>query len=157
LTAGAVEKSYNLFDPFTKPSLGYAAFATTTYGLDENKTVNSQVIIDTDPFQKGFIFKNGYEFNNSKDTDYSIDIGYGYARSAADKEVAESSLFLGFNYNKKWDRYVFSSNNYYGSGYYPGLKRGSTVFEQRLSRNFEKLSLYAGYSLNIFEPRNIDP
>lgn len=154
--AGAVEKSYNLFDPFTNRSRGFTAFAKSVYGLSEKKTVNSEVIIDTDPFQKGFIFKNGYEFNNT-DTFYSFDLGYGYAMAVADEEVAKSSLFLGFNYRKNWKKYVFTSSNYYGSGYYPGLKKGSTVFEQRLSRNFEKLAVYAGYSLNIFEPRNIDP
>ena len=156
-TAGAVEKSYNLFDPFTNRSRGFTAFAKSVYGLNEEKTVSSEVIMDTDLFQKGFIFKNGYEFHNNTDTFYSFDLGYGYARAEADEEVAKSSLFLGFNYRKNWKKYVFTSSNYYGSGYYPGLKKGSTVFEQRLSRNFEKLAVYAGYSLNIFEPRNIDP
>ncbi|MBW8362025.1 MAG: hypothetical protein K0M56_07565 [Kaistella sp.] len=156
-TAGAVEKSFNLFDPFTNQFRGYSAFAKAIYDVDENKTVNSEAILDTDPFQKGFIFKNGYSFNNNNDTYYSIDLGYGYARAVADKEAAESSLSVDFNYRKNWKKYVFSSNNYFASGYYPGIKRGSTVFEQRLSRNFEKIAVYAAYSLNIFKPRNIDP
>ncbi|MBW8359406.1 MAG: hypothetical protein K0M63_06335 [Weeksellaceae bacterium] len=155
-SAGAVDKSYNLLDPLTKPSQGYSAFARSHFTFDEKKTLSSEVVLDTDPIQKGFIFKNSYEFNN-KDTYYSVDLGYGFARGAVDAEAAESSMAVGFNYRKNWKKYVFNSNNYYSSGYYPGIKRGSTVFEQRLSRNFEKLSVYAGYSLNIFEPKNIDP
>ena len=156
-SAGAVDKSYNIFDPFTGSSRGYSAFARTQYVIDEKKSLTSEAVLDTDPFQKGFIFKNGYEFNNNKDTYYSVDLGYGFARGVVDAEAAESSMSVGFNYRKNWKKYVFNSNNYYSSGYYPGIKRGSTVFEQRLSRNFEKLSVYAGYSLNIFEPKNIDP
>ncbi len=155
--AGAVEKSFNLFDSFSGQSRGYSAFAKSIYGLDENKTLNSEVVMDTDMFQKGFIFKNGYEFNNNTNTYYSVDLGYGFARSVSDAAAAESSLSAGFNYRKSWKKYVFSSNNYYSSGYYPGIRRGSTVFEQRFSRNFEKFAVYGAYSLNIFKPRNIDP
>lgn len=157
LIAGALEKSYNLFDPLKDQSRGYAAYAKSVYAINEEKTVNSELIMDTEPSLKGFIFKNGYEFNKNKDTYYSANIGYGYAISVADEEVAKSSLSIGFDYRKSWKKYIFTSSNYYASGYYPGLKKGTTVFEQRVARNFEKLAVYAGYSLSIFDPRNIDP
>ncbi|WP_246012470.1 hypothetical protein [Chryseobacterium salivictor] len=158
ITAGAVEKSYNIFDPVRLNNLprGYSAFAKTAYHMDEDKTLDSEVILDTDPFQKSFIIKGGYEYNNRKNESYGIDLGYGHTRSVTDENNAQSSVSLGLNYRKTWDKYAFSSTNYHSSGYYPGIKRGSTVSEQRLSRSFEKFSLYGAYSLNIYDPRNIE-
>lgn len=159
ITAGAVEKSYNIFDPVRLNNLprGYSAFAKTAYSMDEDKMVDGEVILDTDPFQKSFIIKSGYQYNNRINESYGIDLGYGHTRSVTDENNAESSVSLGLKYRKTWDKYAFSSANYHSSGYYPGIKRGSTVSEQRLSRSFEKFSLYGAYSLNIYDPKNIEP
>ncbi|ACU08631.1 hypothetical protein FIC_02196 [Flavobacteriaceae bacterium 3519-10] len=159
ITTGAVEKSYNIFDPIRLNNFprGYSAFAKSVHSLGENEKLDGEVVLDTDPFQKSFILKSGYEFNNRKDTSYDIDAGYGYTRSSRDAGDTKSSVSLGFNYRKSWDKYAFSSSNYYSSGYYPGIKRGSTVSEHRISRTFEKFSLYGGYSLNIYNPKNIEP
>ncbi|MGA9213334.1 hypothetical protein [Kaistella sp.] len=159
ITAGAVEKNYNLFDPFQFNYFpqGYSAFAKSTIRLTENKTIDNQLIFDTDFFQKSFIIKNGYAYNNNKDTFYNIDVGYGYVKSSRDNQVTEPSVALGFNYRKIWKEYLLSSNNYYSTGYYPGIKKGSTVLEERLSRSFQKFSVYGGYSMNIYNPKNINP
>ena len=158
ITVGAVEKSYNIFDPIQLNNLarGYSVFAKTAYSLNEHKTLDGEVILDTDSFQKSFIIKSGYTYNNLKDESYDIDLGYGHTQSIINLN-AEPSVSLGFNYRKSWDQYAFSSTNYYSSGYYPGIRRGSTVTEQRLNRSFEKFSLYGAYSLNIYNPKNIEP
>ncbi|MDQ0477958.1 hypothetical protein [Chryseobacterium sp. MDT2-18] len=159
ITAGAVEKNYNLFDPFRLNYFprGYSVFAKSSIRFNENGTTDHQLILDTDSFQRSFIIKNGYTYNNKKDTFYNFDFGYGYTASETDQQVAEPSAALGFNYRKNWKQYTLSSNNYYSTGFYPGIKKGNTVFEERLARSFEKFSLYGGYSLNIYNPKNINP
>lgn len=159
ITAGAVEKSYDLFEPFQLNYFprGYSAFVKSTISLNEKKTIDNQLILDTDSFQKSFIIKNGYAYNNKKDTFYDFDFGYGYIISTTDNQVTEPSVALGFNYRKNWKKYTLSSNNYYSTGYYPGIKKGSTVFEERLSRSFKKFSLFGAYNLSIYNPKNINP
>lgn len=159
VSTGFVEKSYNIFDPIQLNNFprGYSAFAKSTHNIAEHKILDGEVVIDTDPFQKSLIIKSGYTFNNLKDEAYEIDLGYGHTRSITDTDRTESSGSVGFNYRKSWKKYAFSSTNYYSGGYYPGIKRGSTVLEQRLNRTFEKLSLYGAYSLNIYNPKNIEP
>ena len=159
INAGIIEKTYNLFDPFhLNYSLrGYSTFATAAIAFNEKITTNHQFVYDTDSSQRSFIIKNGYTYNNRKNTFYNFDFGYGYTLSEIDHQSTVHSAALGFNYRKNWKQYILSSNNYYSTGYYPGIKKGNTVFEERISRSFEKFSLYVGYNLNIYNPKSIDP
>ncbi|TXF77809.1 hypothetical protein FUA25_05175 [Chryseobacterium sp.] len=156
---GVLEKNYNLLDPLPlhNSPRGYAAYAQSSYSFDEKRILESAAVIDNDPFQKSLIIKNSYQYNKENNTVYSVDLGYGYAQSPTIPENAKPSVALGLTYYKKWNRYIFSSNNFYSSGYYPGIKKGSTVFEQRISREFDKFSLFGNYNLNVYEPKNIDP
>lgn len=159
ITAGIVEKSYSLLDPFewNRFPRGSTAFTRATVRLSDYKLLNHQVIFDTDPFQRSFIIKNGYAYTNKKNTAYNFDVGYGYITSTSNSDLSKPSGALGFNYNKNWKRFTLSSNNYYSTGYYPGLKKGALLLEERLSRSFKNFSLYGSYSLNVYNPQDINP
>lgn len=157
ITTGFVEKSFNIFDPlrFNNFPRGYSAFTKSQHNIDQYRKIDAEVVLDSDPYQKGAIVKGGYAFNNFKDKAYEIDLGLGQARSTTDVRSAESSVSLGFNYRKNWDKFSFSSTNYYSSGYYPGIRHGSTVTEQRLTKSFKNFSMFGGYSLHIYNPKNV--
>ena len=159
ITAGAVEKSYNIFDPFQLSYFprGYSAFAKTVHQITAREKLDGEVIWDTDPFQKSFIVKGGYSFSNQKNTVYDIDLAYGQTRAVSNPDVMEPSLAAGFNFRKNWDKFTFSSANYYSTGYYPGIRRGSAVSEQRVSRSYDKFSVYGAYGFNRYNPQNIEP
>ncbi|QFG52444.1 hypothetical protein F7R58_02330 [Chryseobacterium sp.] len=159
ISAGVVEKSFNLFEPVRVNNFprGYSAFARANYALNGYQSLDGEAIWDTDIFQRSFILKTGYTYSNKKDKSFDVDLGYGYARSVSHSDVAEPSLSAGLNYRKNWKNYSFTSSNSYSSGYYPGIRRGSTVLEQRLFRSFDKFTLYGAYGLNHYNPKNIDP
>lgn len=159
LTTGFIEKSYNIFDPISLRNFprGNAAFAKSTHAIGENKILDGEVILDTEPYHKSLLVKGGYAYSNLKDVAYDVDLGFGITRTTSIVENSKPSVSLGFNYRKSWEKYTFSSTNYFSSGYYPGNKRGSSVLEQRLIRTFDDFSLYGAYSLNIYDPKYIDP
>lgn len=159
LRVGAVEKSYNLIDPlsFNNSSRGYSTYAKSSISLNEKESIDNSVILDNDPYQRSFMLMNEYHYNNNKQTSYDIKFGYGYASTKSEISHSESSIAAGFNLNTSFDKYTLSSNNYYSSSYYPGIRKGNTIFEERLFRNFDKFTLWTGYSLNNYNPKSIDP
>ncbi len=155
---GAVEKSYNLFDPldFKNSPRGYTAFTTTTTELTKNTRIENDLVFDQDPLSNNFLINTNYLYNNEK-TQYGIVLGYGNSKSTDESGQQENSMAVGFNYRTQWKDYSFYSDNYYSSGYYPGIRKGSTTINQRIGRRFEKSSVWAQYSFNRYEPKNINP
>lgn len=155
---GVLEKNYNLFDAmqFSGSPRGYAAYAKSVLGLDDKRTAESEVVLESDAFQRSLLFRNSYQFGNET-TNYDVNLGYGYTRSVTDPTRDASSLAAGFNYRKSWKNFYLSSNNYYADGYYPGIKKGSASFEQRVTRQFNHFSLSGAYTAQRYRPQHIDP
>ena len=119
--------------------------------------MDNSIVLDNDPYQRSFILMNEYHYNNNKQTFYDVRLGYGYTSSKGEVSNTASSIAAGLNLNTSFGKYTLSSNNYYSSSYYPGIRKGNTVFEERLFRNFTKFNLWLGYSLNNYNPKSIDP
>ncbi|MET7035021.1 COG1470 family protein [Elizabethkingia miricola] len=159
IRVGAVEKSYNLIDPLdlNNSSRGYSTYAKSSISLNEKESLDNSVILDNDPYQRSFILMNEYHYNNNKQTYYDLRLGYGYTSTKGEVSHTASSVAAGLNLNTSFNKYTFSSNNYYSSSYYPGIRKGNTVFEERLFKNFDKFNIWVGYSLNNYNPKSIDP
>lgn len=158
IRVGAVEKSYNLIDPLdlNNSLRGYSSYAKSSVSLNEKVSLDNSIVLDNDPYQRSFILMNEYHYNN-KQTFYDVRLGYGYTSSKGEVWNTASSIAAGLNLNTSFGKYTLSSNNYYSSSYYPGIRKGNTVFEERLFRNFTKFNLWLGYSLNNYNPKSIDP
>lgn len=158
IRVGAVEKSYNLIDPLdlNNSLRGYSSYAKSSVSLNEKVSLDNSIILDNDPYQRSFILMNEYHYNN-KQTFYDVRLGYGYTSSKGEVSNTASSIAAGLNLNTSFGKYTLSSNNYYSSSHYPGIRKGNTVFEERLFRNFTKFNLWLGYSLNNYNPKSIDP
>lgn len=159
IRVGAVEKSYNLIDPLdlNNSLRGYSSYAKSSVSLNEKVSLDNSIILDNDPYQRSFILMNEYHYNNNKQTFYDVRLAYGYTSSKGEVSNTASSIAAGLNLNTSFGKYTLSSNNYYSSSYYPGIRKGNTVFEERLFRNFTKFNLWLGYSLNNYNPKSIDP
>lgn len=155
---GAVEKSYNLFDPldFKNSPRGYTAFATTSTDLTENTRIENDLVFDQDPISNNFLINTSYFYNTEK-TKYGIVLGYGNSKSTDESGEQANSIAAGFQYSTQWKDYTFYSDNYYSSGYYPGIRKGSTTFNQRIGRRFKDTSVWGQYSFNRYEPKNVNP
>lgn len=155
---GVAEKSFNLVDPFNaEMKRGYTAFAKSTLQINDKFTLNNEFIFDTDKEQNNIIFKNGLEWNNKNNTVHKFDISYGNSEINNHFNLEKSSLAVAWMYLKNWKNWSWSSNNFYSSKYYPGLKRGATMIEQRLARNFGKMSFYTSGSYNAYDPQELNP
>jgi len=155
---GALEKSYDLFAPLSlrDSPRGYSSFATVTRYLAPNARIESDLIFDQDPYASNMLFNTEYIHEGTK-SQYHLSAAYGNSNSKGEIDQSKNSIALGLNYRTSWKKYTFNSENYYSSAYYPGIKKGTTQFSQRLGRSFDKMSLWLGASLSIYEPRHINP
>lgn len=155
---GAIEKSYNLFDPLDLKDSprGYTAFATATTALTKSTRIENALVFDQDPRSKNVLLNTSYSYNTEK-TQYGFVLGYGNSKSTDESGQQENSIAAGFNYRTQWKDYTIYSDNYYSSGYYPGIRKGSTSLRQRIGRRIKNTSVWAQYSFNRYEPKNINP
>lgn len=157
---GAVEKSYNLFDPLSlrNSPRGYSMFGIAEIPVSDNAMMQSQIVYDEDPFQKGTIIKQQYTYNDyEKNKYFSTSLAYGELRSLGTTPNKEPSFAASLQYRNKLGKYQISSNNYYSSGYYPGNRKGSLQFDERVSRQFGRVQTWAGFNFNEYDPKHIDP
>lgn len=97
------------------------------------ESLDNSVILDNDPYQRSFILMNEYHYNNNKQTYYDLRLGYGYTSTKGEVSHTASSVAAGLNLNTSFNKYTFSSNNYYSSCYYPGIRKGNTVLRNACS------------------------
>lgn len=155
---GAVEKSYNLFDPLDlrNSPRGYSAFATASTPLGDRKILKTDLVFDEDTFAENILLNTSYLFSNDI-TQYKFSLGYGNSKAKEGTDLHEDSFAVGFNYQTRWKNYSFYSENYFSTGYYPGIRKGSTILSQRINRRLGKANLWGNYSFNLYEPKNISP
>jgi len=66
-----------------------------------------------------------------------LEVEGGYSLEKIHDGDLKHAISGGFNYTYKHESYQFSSNNYYSSPYYSGLRRGFTQSENHLSKTFQ--------------------
>lgn len=158
LRVGAIEKSYNLFDPldFQNSARGYSTFISSNYKLNGYADVEADLVYDRDGFSDNVLASTAYDYHglNSR---YRISLGYGITQDLEDSSRKEGSYAVGLNFQTTWKDFTVSSDNYLSSAYYPGLRKGTTLFTQRITRSFGKITTWAGYSLSFYQPKNISP
>ena len=155
ISVGAMDKSYNLAEPLQN-NRGYSAFGTTAFQMGEKSQAEQMVVFDRESDQQHFIFMNTYRYRNEQKTSLDIKLGYG-SSSAFNEGMQKSSLAGGLDLRTSLGNYHLNTSGFYSSGYYPGLRRGNTYFDQRISRNFTKQNVWMAFSYNRYRPEYVIP
>lgn len=160
LEVGWVDKTYNLLgDEFKyEGGNGYTAYAKTILKTKNEGEYTANVLYDraTQSNSENIIAMNAYNFLLKKDVTLGFDLGAGLTRLLRGEESAfEPSFAVGAKLSARFGKYNINSNNFFSTGYYPGVRRGVLQLNERLSRQFGKVSLWAGYSLYQYNPTHL--
>jgi hypothetical protein len=154
---GAMDESYNL--------VGKSNYS----GIENNKSAWANFAIKKTSWSFASVLIQ--QTNNLEDSRYSVSsnefkwIRKKFKASAiADisytkTNTSNNSIFAGaggFSMNGEWGKVAISSENFISSPYYPGLKRGTRNFSERISLTNKKLSLWGSYSNYNYEPKYLD-
>lgn len=66
------------------------------------------------------------------------------------------AMAAGLQLHAKVAAYAISSTNYFSTGYYPGVRRGSLQLSQRVNRTIKRSHIWVAYSLNGYAPKYFD-
>lgn len=160
LEVGWVDKTYNLLgDEFkTKGGNGYTVFAKTILKTKKEGEYTANILYDraSQSNSENIIAMNAYNFLLKKDVTLGFDLGAGFTRLLrGDESSFEPSLAIGASLSGKFGKYNINSNNFFSTGYYPGVRRGVLQLNERISRQLNKVSLWAGYSLYQYNPTQL--
>ena len=158
---GWVDKTYNLLgDEFKyEGGTGYTGYAKTMLSTIKEGIYSGSVLYDQTPYDnsESVIVMNEYNFLLMKDVTVGFELGGGLTRLLkADVSPLEPSIAMGYKMSGKFGKYNINSNNFISSGYYPGVRRGVLQLNERISRQFHKVSMWAGYSLYKYNPQHLD-
>jgi hypothetical protein len=156
--AAMVQKSYNLLgDNF---DYGYAAYIKTNHKDTSGRQYNSTLIFDYAPLEqsRSLLSANSLSLFNKRNLLMSVNFGAGASQSLLDNNDIKPSFALGTNLSGSYKKFNFSSNNFYSTAYYPGIRRGVLQLNERISRYLGSQHVWAGFSYYSFNPayqRNI--
>lgn len=158
LEAGWIDESFNLFEKNNYVGFDNGKAWWVNLKIDKNrKGLNSAIIRQKNPIfnEDHLLFTNQLSLEVSKKVNIT-----GFANAAYSKTVvgdfSKFSYASGFNIDGKFDKILLVSENYHSSPFYPGIKRGSTIFSQRLTFLGNKNNISAEYTYNSIIPKFIN-
>ena len=158
---GVVDKSYNLLgDQYrNNDGTGYTAYVKTVLSTTREGEYSGSILYDRTPYDnsENVIVMNEINYLLMKDVTIGFELGGGLTRLLrGDKSPFEPSVAMGYKMSGKFGSYNINSNNFLSTGYYPGVRRGVLQLNERISRQFRKMSLWAGYSLYKYNPQYLE-
>ena len=153
LEFGAVEKSFNLIG--SKLNYGYAAYGKLNAGNGGAGSLSSNMIFDYSPLDetRSLLTANTVTLLNRQKISVNATAGVGLSQNLADANDIKPSISLGANINGALGKFSFTSNNFYSSAYYPGIRRGVMQFNERIARYFGKQYFWVGFNHYSFDPQ----
>jgi len=165
-SAGVTDKSYDLLNRYGRMGLGtgFSVFSTFQAGgflREKGKRYVGTVIFDRDPIENVESFLHSstipiFSSGKNQRTNLEVVMGAGVSRPLIDTLQlfqTQPSLSVGAQFSTDFSRIHFSSSNYYGSGYYPGQRRGTLNFNQRAGIRFGAANAWLGYQFLDFNPK----
>lgn len=156
--AAFVQKSYNLLGD--NLNYGYSAYLKAIVKDTSGHELSSSFIFDYAPLEqsRSILSANTVSLLNKRNLVMSVNIGGGLSQDLLNPDDIKPSFALGTNFSGNWQKLNFSSNNFFSTAYYPGIRRGVLQLNERISRYFGKHNAWLGFSLYNFDPayqRNI--
>lgn len=150
--ASMVQKSYNLLGD--NLDYGYSAYVKTNLKDSSGREYSNTLIFDYAPLEqsRSLLSSNSVSLFNKRNLLMSVNLGGGLSQNLLDHTDIKPSLSLGTNFSGSYRKFNFSSNNFYSSGYYPGIRRGVIQLNERISRYLGTQNIWAGFSYYSFNP-----
>lgn len=158
---GWADKTYNLLgDEFSnKNGIGYTTYAKTELATKREGEYKANFVYDRDPLNnsENIIAMNDYSYEIKENVRLGFDLGGGLTRllKSETDNAYKSSFAAGANLSGRFGNYSLYSNNFYSSGYYPGVRRGVLQLNQRLSRRFKRTNLWASFTMYRYNPKHL--
>ncbi|UKT62970.1 hypothetical protein [Pedobacter mucosus] len=152
LEAAVVQKSYNLLgDNF---NYGYSAYVKTSFKDSSRHQYNSSLIFDYAPFEqsRSILSSNSVSLFNKTALVMSVNLGGGLSQSLINPTDIKPSLAIGTSLNGTYKKINFSSNNFFSTAYYPGIRRGVLQLNERISKYIGSHNVWIGFSNYGFNP-----
>lgn len=152
LEAAVVQKSYNLLgDNF---NYGYSAYLKTNLKDSSGHQYNSSLIFDYTPFEqsRSLLYSNSVSLFNKKALVMSVNLGGGLSQSLINPADVKPSFSVGTSISATYKKLNFSSNNFFSTAYYPGIRRGVLQLNERISKYIGKNNIWVGFSHYGFNP-----
>lgn len=158
LEAGWIDESFNLFQKNNYSGFENGKAMWLNLKVDKNgKVLNSTIIRQKNPIfnEDHLLFTNQLSIKASKNINLTSFANAAYSKTLVG-DFSKFSYAGGVNIEGKFDKILLVSENYYSSPFYPGIKRGSTIFSQRATFLRNKNNISAEYTFNSFSPRFIN-
>jgi hypothetical protein len=154
---GVMDESYNLLGKSNYSGIENNKAAWANFAINKKSWAFSSVLIQ--------------EANKLEDSKYSVSsnefklIRKNFKASAiadlsyTNTYTTNASLFAGaggLSMNGQWGAFTINSENFISSPYYPGIKRGTRNFSERISFTNKNLTWWGSYSNYNYEPKYLD-
>lgn len=136
--------------------VGNAGWGTFTHTAKKWE-VASSAIYELNPVlnSRSAILSNNFTLTNIKDLRATASVSGGYTTEYENGNRREPSFAGGLNINGTLKKLVINSQNYYSSGYYPGIRRGALSFAERITWLREASNIWAGIDYNHYAPKTL--
>lgn len=136
--------------------VGNAGWGTFTHTA-KNWEVASSAIYEVNPIlnSRSAILSNNFTFTKIKELRASASFSGGYTTEYENGSKQQPSFAGGLNINGTLKKLVVSSQNYYSTGYYPGIRRGALSFAERITWLREASNIWAGVDYNHYAPKTL--
>lgn len=159
LQLGFMDKSYNLISSSPWSTQGIAGFAKNKFTLSEKTELYSSFIFDRSYGIDSYLLMNNLVWTANSNWKYDFRFGQGLTGASLTEYSLpyKPSIAIGANLQGRTGSYHFSSTNFYSSGYYPGIRKGALLLDERITKNFERSMMWIGVNFYNYNPDFIDP
>ena len=136
--------------------VGNAGWGTFTHTA-KNWELASSAIYELNPVlnSRSGILTNNFTFTKLKEISAMATVSGGYTTEYENGNKTEPSFAGGLSINGTLKKLVINSQNYFSSGYYPGLRRGAISFAERITWLRESSNVWAGIDYNHYAPKTL--
>lgn len=141
----------NLFFPS-----GNAGWGTYTH-TSRDWQLSTSVLYEVNPLlnSRNAILGNSFMFNRIKGLRILASLSGGHITEYDKGSRVRPGMASGLNINGTFKNFLVSSQNYYSSGYYPGLRRGALSFNERVTFLGKNSNVWAGVDYNHYGPKTL--
>ncbi|SKB83676.1 carboxypeptidase-like regulatory domain-containing protein [Daejeonella lutea] len=136
--------------------VGNAGWGTFTHTA-KNWELASSAIYEVNPIlnTRSAILGNNFTLTKYKGLRAMASLSGGYTTEFENGNKTEPSFAGGLLINGTIKKLVINSQNYYSSGYYPGMRRGALSFNERITWLREGSNIWAGVDYNHYAPKTL--
>lgn len=136
--------------------VGNAGWGTFTHTA-KNWELASSAIYEVNPIlnSRSAILGNNFTLTKFKGLRAVASLSGGYTTEYENGNKTEPSFAGGILVNGTINKFVINSQNYFSTGYYPGMRRGALSFNERITWLRESSNIWGGVDFNHYAPKTL--